>query len=274
MNILVTGSEGFIGRNLVKRLEQEGHEVIGFDTKYFEPEQLFSMYSDFVEIDYIFHLGAISSTTEQDVNKINRYNTKFSIDLFKMAITYGVPVVYASSGSVYGNTMESGQYIYNPLNYYAASKMMIDMWVKDHAKDFKHVVGLRFFNVYGEDEKKDDLSISPIYRFTQQAKNDGVIKIFKGSQHTYRDFVCVEDVVDSMMWAKDNANPGIYDIGTGGPRSFMDIAEMVSEKYDVPIKFIEMPEILKGKYQTYTKARKIPAGLCNTRVKDWLKSHS
>lgn len=272
-NILVTGSEGFIGRNLIRKLcEDPENSIMGFDTKGNEPEDLFGHSRTFDYVDQIYHLGAISSTTEQDVNKINRYNTQFSVRLFEKAIEYGIPVVYASSGSVYGNTMKDGQYIYSPLNYYAASKMMIDMWVRDHIKDFKHVVGLRFFNVYGEDEQKDDLSISPIYRFTQQAKNDGVIKIFKGSQHTYRDFVCVEDVVESMLWATNKANPGIYDVGTGAPKSFMDIAEMVSTKYDVPIKFIDMPEILKGKYQTYTKAKQ-PPGLCNTRVEKWLEDH-
>lgn len=273
MNILVTGSDGFIGRNLVRRLEKEGHKVVGFDTKHFLPEVLFDMYSDFVDIDYIFHLGAISSTTEQDLNKINRYNTQFSIELFEMAITYGVPVVYASSGSVYGNTMKDGQYIYNPLNYYAASKMMIDMWVSQNYDKFSKVVGLRFFNVYGDDERKDDMSTSPVYRFTHQAKNEGVIKIFKGSQHTYRDFVCVEDVVQSMLWARDKANPQIYDVGTSNPISFMDVAEMISDKYNVPIKFIEMPDILFGKYQRYTKANPDVPLMYNS-VSEWLKLHS
>lgn len=273
MIILVTGSEGFIGRNLVKKLKDEGHIVLEFDTKHFDPEHLFTTYVDYndlIEIDYIFHLGAISGTTEKNVDKINRYNTKFSIDLFEMSITYGIPIVYASSASVYGNTMKDGQYIYNPLNYYAASKVMIDMWVSENYDRFSKVVGLRFFNVYGADERKDDMSTSPIYRFTQQAKYDGVIKIFKGSQHTYRDFVCVEDVVQSMLWARDKANPHIYDVGTSNPISFMDVAEMISDKYNAPIKFIEMPKILEGQYQTYTKANPDVPLMYNS-VSDWLK---
>lgn len=270
MRILVTGSKGFIGRNLVERLEKEGHHVEGFDTKDHLPEKLFDHELDF---DHIYHLGAISGTTERDVNKINRYNTSFSIRLFEEAIKKEIPVIYASSASVYGNTMKDGQYIYNPLNYYASSKVMIDMWVTDNYRKFKKVVGLRFFNVYGNNENKDDMSTSPVYKFTQQAKCDGVIKVFKGSQHTYRDFVCVEDVVQSMIWARDKANPHIYDVGTGYPITFMDVAEMISDKYNVPIKFIEMPNILKGKYQTYSKAKRDLSFMMYNRVYDWLNLH-
>jgi len=271
--ILVTGSEGFIGRRLVKKLRDEGKKVMEFDTKHFDAYQLFNDMVDFrEEISTIYHLGAISSTTEQDVHKIYEHNTWFSIELLKKAIEHRIPIVYASSGSVYGNTMKDGQYIFNPLNYYAASKAMIDMWVSDHFKEFSHVVGLRFFNVYGNDELKDDLSTSPFYRFRLQAKNDGEIKIFKGSQHTYRDFVCVEDVLWSMNWAMNKANPGFYDVGTSNPISFMDVSEMVADKYGVPIRFIEMPSILKGKYQTYTKAREhVP--YIFTSPQTWMRIH-
>lgn len=276
MTIFVTGSEGFIGRHLVADLKSKGQDVVGFDIKT-HPLLYFKGY-DFSDIKAIYHLGAISSTTERDVSRIKQYNTEFSFDLFEIAIRYQIPVVYASSGSVYGNTMVDGQYIYNPLNYYAASKMMIDMWVTENMDRFASVHGLRFFNVYGQNERKDDMSTSPIYRFSEQAKNDGVIKIFRGSHKTYRDFVCVEDVVAVMQdrlsgrggWIPAS---GIFDVGTGKPISFMDVADMVSSKYQVPIKFIDMPEQLKGKYQTYTKARSNGVLHNYTSVKDWLETH-
>jgi ADP-L-glycero-D-manno-heptose 6-epimerase len=272
MKILVTGSKGFIARNLIRRLKHEGNEVVGYDIKDSEYVDTIDFLTefDFDGIDLIYHLGAISSTTEQDILKINHYNTWFSIELFKAAIMKEIPVVYASSGSVYGNTMDDGEYLINPLNYYAASKAMIDMWVTQNMHQLKFAVGLRFFNVYGNDEQKDDMSTSPIYRFAEQAKETGVIKIFKGSQYTHRDFVSVSDVVSSMLWARDKANPGIYDVGTGAPISFMDVAEMIADKYNATVKFVEMPAILHGKYQFYSKARPHVPLMYNT-VEEWLK---
>lgn len=255
MRVLVTGSEGFIGRNLVKKLQSDGHEVLGYDTKTYELSTIINKIN-FTQIDEICHLGAISSTVEQDIDKLYEHNVKFSIELFKKAIEYQIPVVYASSASVYGNTMKDELYLHNPLNYYATTKMMVDIWVNDNIQRFKHVTGLRLFNVYGADEKKDDLSTSPIYRFGLQAKNDGVIKIFKGSHHTYRDFVCVEDVLSVIGYAMEKMIRGIYDVGTGIPISFMDVAELCSQKYNVPIKIIPAPSfVTNGKYQFYTKAR-------------------
>lgn len=272
MTVLVTGSEGFIGRNLIDHLNKYDANILGFDVKSTDLLDIIPNV-DFSKITQIYHLGAISSTTEQDATKVFNHNTWFSIELFKKAIEHNIPVIYASSGSVYGNTMKDGLYIHSPLNYYAASKLMTDIWVKDHMTEFSHVVGLRFFNVYGENEKKDDLSTSPIYRFAEQAKNEGAIKIFKGSQHTYRDFVSVEDVINTMIWCMSSNSKGIYDVGTCNSISFMDVAEMVSDKYNVPIKFIAMPDIIKGKYQTYTKARNQGTPPNETSVEDWLRLH-
>lgn len=272
MKVLVTGSEGFIGRNLINYLNKCDVDVIGFDTKSHDVDKIIDQI-DFNQVSMIYHLGAISSTTEQDPNKVYMHNTWFTIELFKKAIEHGISIVYASSGSVYGNTIKDGLYLHNPLNYYAASKLICDIWMQDHIEDFSHVVGLRFFNVYGADEQKDDLSTSPVYRFSEQAKKDGVIKIFRGSQYTYRDFVCVEDIIHTMTWCASHAKKGIYDVGTCNPISFMDVAELVAEKYDATIKFIPMPDIIKGKYQTYTKARHQGTPYLHTRVEDWLRLH-
>ena len=109
------------------------------------------------EITQIYHLGAISNTTELDVLKIQRWNVQSALQIMEKAIEHNIPVTYASSGSVYGNSMCQGQYEYNPLNYYAISKLTVDYWVKENLSRFKApVVGLRYFNVYGADEKKDD----------------------------------------------------------------------------------------------------------------------
>jgi ADP-L-glycero-D-manno-heptose 6-epimerase len=247
--ILVTGDKGFIGRNLTDYLLKRDHVVQGLDRKDGDVfEQLAEVPWD--QIDMIYHQGAISSTTEQDVDAIYRHNVKFSIDLFEQAIKHNIVVKYASSGSVYGNSKD---YTYNPLNYYAMSKLTVDMWVMQNKHRFKNrVTGFRYFNVYGHNELKDDLSTSPLYRFSEQAKTTGIIKIFKGSDKTYRDFVCVDDIIKIIV---DDHAFGVYDLGTGKPKSFLEIAELVAEKYDAAIKFVPMPEIVKGKYQFYTKAR-------------------
>ena len=256
--ILVTGHKGFIGRNLKAHLEAEGHEVYGFDAVDGDPIELAEQVP-WDKITKIYHQGAISNTTELDVLKIQRWNVQSSVQIFEKAIEYNIPVAYASSGSVYGNSMaDHGSFDYNPLNYYAISKLTVDLWVKENMSRFTApIVGYRYFNVYGADEKKSDYCTSPVYRFSEQAKNDGVIKIFKGSQNTYRDFVWVGDVIaiitgEGLLERKS----GIYDLGCSEPVSFLDVAEIVADKYDVPIKFIPFPEVIKGKYQRWTCAKK------------------
>lgn len=253
--ILVTGHKGFIGRNLKGYLEADGHDVYGFDAVDGDPIELAGLVP-WEKITKIYHQGAISNTTELDVLKVQRWNVQSSVQILEKAIEYKIPVAYASSGSVYGQSMANhGTYDYNPLNYYAISKLTVDMWVKENWDRFTApVTGYRYFNVYGADEKKTDFCTSPVYRFSEQAKTDGVIKIFKGSQNTYRDFVWVGDIIKIIT---TNCETGIFDLGCSTSISFLDVAEIVSEKYDVPIKFIPMPEIVKGKYQTYTCARKV-----------------
>lgn len=271
--ILVTGSEGFIGRNLVKKLKDDGNKVLEFDTKNHLINDVFTMY-EFSEIERIYHLGAISSTVEQDLSLLYQHNVIFSIDLFNYAIIHRIPVVYASSASVFGNTIKDEQYIYNPLTYYATTKMLTEMWIADNYEKFEDFAVLRFFNVYGEDERKDDMTTSPIYRFKQQALNDGYIKLFRESHNMIRDFVCVEDVIDAMLHVSQRQSKKFIDIGTGNPISFQQVAEMCSDKYNVPIKYVNMPLSMKGKYQYYTRARPGHIPFFYTSVGTWLHNHS
>lgn len=266
--ILVTGHKGFIGRNLVKYLESlNGYKVIGLDRLDGDVfEQLEALPWD--QIKTIYHQGAISNTTILDVADIYYHNVKFSLALFEKAIQYRCDVRYASSGAVYGNSKD---YTPQPLNYYALSKLTIDYWIMENIHRFKSVMGFRYFNVYGADEKKDDFATSPIYRFSEQAKNTGVIKIFSGSHKTYRDFVSVEDVVNVI--ANSVRVSGIYDLGSMNPISFLDVAELVANKYNATVQFIPMPEILKGRYQFYTKARPHFTEFIFYSVKDWLEKH-
>jgi ADP-L-glycero-D-manno-heptose 6-epimerase len=247
--IIVTGSEGFIGKNFINRLDnaEETYDIIAIDInnayKIFETPI-------WEHVTKIYHLGAISDTTETDVEKIFQYNIHYSMKLFEGAINHQIPVVYASSASVYGN---AEFYKMNPLNYYSLSKTTVDYWVMDNMRKFKSIVGLRFFNVYGKGEENKGSQASPIHQFTKQAKENKVIQVFEGSDKFQRDFVWVEDCIDCMLQEKES---GIYDVGSSNPISFLDVANIIAEKYDANIQKIPFPNHLYGKYQYFTRARK------------------
>ena len=120
--------------------------------------------------------------------------------------------------------------------------------------EFELVQGFRYFNVYGDGEEHKEDQASPVSKFTKQVKDTGALKLFEGSDKFLRDFICVDDIVDIVL---NNDKPsGIYDLGTSNPTSFQEVGELVAEKYNGIIKYIPFPEHLKGKYQTYTCAKK------------------
>jgi ADP-L-glycero-D-manno-heptose 6-epimerase len=242
--ILITGSDGFIGSNLVERVDNDDIFRIEFKNCFEDLENV-----PWNNITKIYHLGAISNTTERDINKIFTYNINFSLRLFDYARQYRIPLVYASSASVYGNSFT---YAINPINYYSLSKATIDYHVLDNIKIYNNIVGLRFFNVYGPGEAHKGTQASPIHQFTKQALEIGTIKIFEDSEKCLRDFVSIDDVIDCILTEKDS---GIYDVGTSNPISFKEVAEIIAEKYSADIKVIPFPENLKNKYQFYTCAR-------------------
>jgi ADP-L-glycero-D-manno-heptose 6-epimerase len=241
MNI-VTGYRGFIGSHLFKQIENaygvEQHECFDF---------LYN-FNQWDEVKCVYHLGAISDTTEIDIDKIYKYNIKFTLQLLQRCIDYGIPVKYASSASVYGNLYPN----INPLNYYSMSKATVDYWVEQNKKQFSSIQGYRFFNVYGKNEDHKSNQASPVHQFTRQALTNGVIRVFRGSENFYRDFVCVNDVMEVMQMKKLS---GIYDVGTSNPISFRQVAELVAKKYSAKIIEIEFPKHLIGKYQYHTRAK-------------------
>ena len=243
--ILITGYKGFIGSNLVKRFKPEELILVGCEDCF---SSLFSI--DWAKVTKIYHLGGISDTTCSDLDLLHEYNVSYTMELFTRAKIYNIPIVYASSASVYGN---SYTYAYNPLNHYSISKANIDIWAESNLKDFKNIVGVRFFNVYGEGESHKGKQASPIHQFTKQALENKLIKVFKDSENCIRDFVWVEDVIDCILEDKPS---GIYDIGTSNPVSFRYVAELIADKYNSSIEEIEFPEKLKHKYQFYTCARR------------------
>lgn len=249
MRILVTGYKGFIGQNMCHYLQSQGHDVEGW-------EFMENAVPDPSTYDWVIHLGAITSTTYTNVDQIIDQNFEYSMRLLQVCDNYGVNFQYASSASVYGPTThftEDGPLL--PQSPYAWSKYLFDRFVKQHKDEFNIIVqGFRYFNVYGpgEDEKGDQAS--PYTKFTKQAKENGLINVFEHSDHYKRDFVCVEDIckVHEKMLTID-AND-IYNIGTGNPVSFEEVAQTIANKYSAKIKYIPIPDNIKNQYQEYTCA--------------------
>jgi ADP-L-glycero-D-manno-heptose 6-epimerase len=246
MKILITGHEGFIGKNLAPFLDKE-HELFGYDWDAdFLPE---------VEnFDWVIHLGAISSTTERDIDKVMLQNYEFSKWLYNECNTKGVNFQYASSASVYGSTTNFKEDApKQPESYYALSKYLFDRWIAQ--QQHKVIVqGFRYFNVYGVHEEHKGDQASPVTKFVKQAKESGIIKLFENSDKYLRDFVFVGDCCNIHRFMLDQKESGIFNIGTGKATSFQTIAELIAKRYNAKIEYIPMPDSLKGQYQEYTCA--------------------
>ena len=248
--ILLTGSDGFIGKRFLNNL-QKNNDVLKL-----EKNGCFDFLSNFnywQDIKLILHQGAMTNTRETNKQLFNKYNFEFSIELFKKAIQYKIPIKYASSASVYGNN-EKG---FDPLNEYAISKLEIDNWVNDNLDKFELIQGFRYFNVYGQGEENKIITgqASPVSTFLYQAKNEEQITLFEGSHNFYRDFIFVDDVINLVL--HNDKSSGIFDLGTSSPRSFQSIGEIISEKMGVSINYISFPEDLLERYQFNTCSKQI-----------------
>lgn len=247
MNILITGHQGFIGKNMMGYLESRGHRVSGF-------EYIPNVIPDVSKYDWVIHLGAISSTTEKNVEKILDQNLDFSIRLLTMCDLHGVNLQYASSASVYGSNRDfkEDSPVY-PQSPYAWSKYLFDRFVSQGGFNIL-VQGFRYFNVYGDFEDHKGDQASPVTKFRKQARETGQIKLFENSNKYYRDFVCVEDICRLHEKFFDIDQTGLWNVGTGRVRSFREIAEAISEIEKSNIVEIPMPADLKTQYQEFTYA--------------------
>ena len=252
MSVLVTGACGFIGTHVANSFSNPILcDVIEADNVRSPDEIDF----DIEKPDVVYHLGAISSTTETNTYEIAQNNISFSCLLLEECVKHKVPFIYASSASVYG-TGKCGfreAALTSPINYYAISKAAFDDIASQKAKDHPEatIVGLRYFNVYGsgEDHKKD--MASPIHKFFMQSKDTGTIRIFEGSEKFVRDFIHVTDVAEITKSARYFPS-GIYNVGTGVSRSFLDVATLISSHTEAKIVVIPFPDHLIGKYQSTT----------------------
>lgn len=247
MKILLTGYQGFIGKNYLDKVPN------GWKVKLHEWGQPFP---DVEGLDWVVHMGAISSTTEKNLDKIMEQNVLFSMKLFESCIKHNVNFQFSSSASVYGkdsNFIED-ESVPQPQNLYAMSKYLFEEYMKKRNPQNIKCQAFRYFNVYGPHEDHKGSQASPVHQFSKQAKEDGVIKIFEGSEYFYRDFVHVDKVIDVHMRMMNSKESGIWNVGTGDIITFRNVAEVISEKYAVKIKEIPFPEHLKEHYQEYTRA--------------------
>ena len=250
MKILVTGNQGFIGKNVASYLQQQGHEVEGWE---WEPGVL----PHTEGYDWCIHLGAISSTTYTDVNQILEQNFEFSVRLSQICENFGTNLQYASSASVYGPTThftEDGPLL--PQSPYAWSKYMFDRFINQYIDEFQiKIQGFRYFNVYGEGEEHKGDQASPYTKFAYQAKENGVIKLFEDSNNYRRDFVCVDDVCKVHEAMLDINSSDIYNVGTGRSVSFESVAQAIVNKHGGNIEYVPIPENIKSQYQEFTCAK-------------------
>jgi ADP-L-glycero-D-manno-heptose 6-epimerase len=299
MYYVVTGAAGFIGSNLVRALNARGiSEIIAVDDLT-QGEKFMNLADceiadyldkdDFLEaveagrlddaVETVLHQGACSDTTERDGRYMMAANFEYSKTLLEFCTTEAVPYIYASSAAVYGSRtgFRENPESEAPLNVYGYSKLLFDQVVRRTAGErTRQVVGLRYFNVYGEREQHKGRMASVAYHFWQQYLCDGSVRLFQGSGgygdgEQRRDFVAVEDVVKVNLFFMEHPDrSGIYNVGTGAAQTFNDVALAAvnacrAARREAPltlgrmreegiIRYIPFPEDLKGRYQSFTQA--------------------
>lgn len=288
--IIVTGSNGFIGSALVWELNQSGREdIVCVDTvslneraellhkrrfqKFLLKDQIWSFLETpeaISSVETIFHMGACSSTTELNVEFLNENNVEYTRRLWNWCTQHKKKFIYASSGAVYGdgskgfddNTPPSE---FKPLNPYGESKAAFDRWAVQQKATPPVWLGLRFFNVYGPNEyHKGDMS-SVVFKAFGQITKTGQLKLFRSHHPDYedgkqmRDFVYVKDVTRWMheLMLKNDVRSGIYNMGFGKARTWLDLASAVFSNMgkEMKIEWMDVPEDMRPRYQYFTEAK-------------------
>lgn len=287
--IVVTGGAGFIGYNLVFKLKEFYYDVVVIDNnienKIFNLAsgvQYMTIEDSFLwlgfnkyHIDAIFHLGARTDTMEKDVNVFNYLNFNNSKFIWNFCTEARIPLIYASSAAVYGNgdfgfddNMDV-EWDYYPMNPYGESKYWFDHWVREQIDEEKTPpfwAGLRFFNVYGNYESHKGKMASVVWHLYNQIKETGGVKLFRSHRddvkdgEQMRDFIHVNDVVNTMIWLylfRKDIPSDIYNLGTGKARTYNDLARAIFKSLDIPVNvsYIDTPIEIRDSYQYYTQAK-------------------
>jgi ADP-L-glycero-D-manno-heptose 6-epimerase len=285
--IVVTGAAGFIGSYVVGKLNREGYKDIVLVDKYDDPLK-FQNYqtkacSEMVDRDNFFdwlalnekfvqvivHLGARTDTVGQEPEIYQQLNLEYSQKIWKACIQYGLPLVYASSASTYGDGNLGFDDDHSlipelrPLNLYAQSKHDFDCWALEQKEQPYFWAGLKFFNVFGPNEYHKNRMASVIFQAFNTISETGKMELFRSHCAEFkdgeqaRDFIYVEDVAKSILFFMNHRkNSGIYNVGTGEARTYLSLTKAVFKSMNKAenIGFIDTPEDLRGKYQYYTCA--------------------
>lgn len=285
--IIITGAAGFIGSCLVQKLNDEGfYDLVLADdfsnetkNKNFEGKRYSKqvdrgvfpewLRENHLHVQFVFHIGARTDTTEMDVNLFNQLNLDYTKSIWNICTEFGLPLVYASSAATYGlgehgyDDDESKIPFLKPLNPYGDSKNEFDIWALKQEKKPYFWAGLKFFNVYGPNEYHKGRMASVIFHTFNQIKKTGAMKLFKSHNPEFkdgeqmRDFVYIKDVVNVLYFLMHHRkDSGIYNLGTGKARTFLDLATQTFHAMDTPvsISFVPTPEDIREKYQYFTEA--------------------
>ncbi|MEO6961924.1 MAG: ADP-glyceromanno-heptose 6-epimerase [Puia sp.] len=289
--IVITGAAGFIGSCLTGFLNKKGFEQLILVDEFSRVDKVHNLegkqYSDKIErddffewlettkphIEFVFHIGARTDTAEFDYAVHERLNVEYSQKIWDYAMMKQIPLVYASSAATYG----AGEFGYrddhevpfrlNPLNPYGVSKNEFDKWAIRENSHPPFWAGLKFFNVYGPNEYHKVRMASVVWHAFRQLEKDGEVKLFKSHRPDFRDgqqlrdFIYVKDILEVCYWLMENHQSmhvpsGLYNLGTGKARSFEDLVKAAFKgvgKQPV-IKYIDMPEDIRDKYQYFTEA--------------------
>ena len=285
--ILITGAAGFIGSCLAGFLNRHGYSNLiladDFSRTDKKPNYSSKKYISLIdrstlfdwlnqhpgEVEYVFHIGARTDTTEFDYAVHQQLNVDYSQKIWEYCTVHQIPLVYASSAATYG----SGEFGYQddhdvifklaPLNPYGVSKNEFDKWAVQQSKQPPFWAGLKFFNVYGPNEYHKGRMASVIWHSFNQIREHGFVKLFRSHRKDFkdgeqlRDFIYVRDVLEVCYWLM-NTQPssGLYNLGTGTARTFNDLvsATFAGLKLEPQIRYIDMPADIRDKYQYFTEA--------------------
>jgi len=283
---IVTGGAGFIGSNLVRALNDRGEEdvlivdrlgtgekwknLVGLRYEdYLDKDDLFVVLDDVLDsVETVYHLGACSATTERDADYLADNNYGYTRALCEECLARDVRFVYASSAATYGDgtlgysDADEDTPKYRPLNMYGYSKHVFDLWALKNGL-FDRIAGLKYFNVYGPGEAHKGDMRSMVHKAFGQIRETGEVALFKSHRSDYadgeqvRDFVYVKDAVAQTLWFGERRDvSGLFNCGTGEPRTWLDLVSAVFRAMDREpnVRFVDMPEHLRGKYQYRTQA--------------------
>ncbi|MEK6706609.1 MAG: ADP-glyceromanno-heptose 6-epimerase [Bdellovibrionota bacterium] len=292
MKYLVTGAAGFIGSQFAASCNKLDIPVISVDkTSHFSsrPEHCYAEFGEIIDRDDLFchledhkpklaaiiHLGACTNTMETNRQYLKATNLEYSKNLWQYAAKNNIPFVYASSAATYGDGAkgydddEAMLTSLQPLNPYGESKHLFDLWVLEQERLKKtppRWAAFKFFNVYGFGERHKGAMASVVLHAFDQIITGGKVHLFRSHRpdiqdgHQKRDFIHVDDTVSVLHFALNKPlGRGIFNLGTGHARSFLDLARAVFKELDIPenIEFIDTPADLRQRYQYFTKATMI-----------------